>query len=516
MINIIETVALRLMATAFLCAFPSLTFATSEPKVIFPTSAQGWSELARQDIAAAYQITAENHPGTVDPHNPDFPKQLLQAKNHALALASQVSDAYGYEAVIDRFSASLRDGHAGAYATLPDTIPTIRRWPGFNAVWRGDALWVYHSEETGIQAGMQLITCDGKSIKSLMQDRVFAFAGQPDQPGHWWAYGSRLMLDDGNPFNPPLQQCQFLAADGNTVTRQLNWRNRPAAAMQYIEAAYNGDKLPIGLSWPQQQIAWIAMPTFQPEPQDVTLYETLFSTLKQQHATLLQAKAIVLDLRHNQGGSSYWSAQVAAELWGKAHVEARSEALFSQTEVWWFASPGNTAYVKSLYNVLQAQGQTSMLPWIQAVGQGMQKSLDTKQHFYMEKSDPNTQTKPKLPKDQPALKAPVYVIVPGQCASACLDALDVFRLFNNTILVGAPSSSDSTYMEVRTQPLPSGLGQVIIPNKFYVNRPRGHGQYYRPALTHNQLDWSTQALLEKILSDLMKTAKKESELSNRS
>jgi hypothetical protein len=234
------------------------------------------------------------------------------------------------------------------------------------------------------------------------------------------------------------------------------------------------------------------------------LYETLFSTLKQQQATLLQAKAIVLDLRHNQGGSSYWSTQIAAELWGQAQVQARGQALFSQTEVWWFASPGNTAHVKSLYDVLQTQGQTSMLPWIQAVGQGMQKALETKQHFYVEKSDTQTQAQPAIPKDPPALKAPVYVIVPGQCASACLDALDVFRLFDNTILVGAPSSSDSIYMDIRTQQLPSGLGQLIIPNKFYVNRPRGHGQYYSPALTHNQLDWSTQALLDKVLADFTK------------
>lgn len=504
MLNIINTTYYKFIATALFCALPSYLLASEAPAVQLPSSAQGWSELARKDVAAAYQITAENHPGMVDPNNPDFPKQLLQAKNHALALVSQVTNAYGYEAVIDRFSASLRDGHAGAYATLPDVIPPIRRWPGFNAVWRGDALWVYHSEETGIQAGMQLVSCDGKSIKSLMQDRVFAFAGQPDQPGHWWSYGGRLMLDDGNPFNPPLKQCQFLAADGNTVTRPLHWRNRPAEAMQYVDAAYNGDQLPIGLSWPRQQIAWIAMPTFDPEPQDVTLYETLFSTLKQQQATLLQAKAIVLDLRHNQGGSSYWSTQIAAELWGQAQVQARGQALFSQTEVWWFASPGNTAHVKSLYDVLQTQGQTSMLPWIQAVGQGMQKALETKQHFYVEKSDTQTQAQPAIPKDPPALKAPVYVIVPGQCASACLDALDVFRLFDNTILVGAPSSSDSIYMDIRTQQLPSGLGQLIIPNKFYVNRPRGHGQYYSPALTHNQLDWSTQALLDKVLADLTK------------
>lgn len=503
--NRIRTGHFGLSTVLVLCALSSTLLASEQQATALPTSAQGWSELTRQDVEAAYRITAENHPGMADSQNPAFPKQLLQAKNNALALVSQVADAYGYEAVIDRFSASLQDGHAGAYARLPDSIPMIRRWPGFNAVWRGEALWVYYSEQAGVSAGMQLVSCDGQPIASLMKDRVFAFAGQAEQPGHWWSYGGRLLLDDGNPFNQPLKQCQFLTAGNEAVTMQLNWRPRPKEAMQHVQAAYNGDKLAIGLSWPQDNIAWIAMPTFSPKPTEITQYDTLFSTLKQQRPNLLQAKAIVLDLRHNQGGSSHWSAQVASALWGKERVEPLRNALFSQTDVWWFASPGNTEYVKSLYDVLKAQGQTSLLPWIQAVGQGMQKSLDAGKDFYVEESDAEeqaAQVQPEIPADLPELKVPVYVIVPGQCASACLDALDVFSLFDNTKLAGAPSSADSTYMDVRYEALPSGLGKVIIPNKVYVNRPRGNGQYYSPALTHNELDWSTQALLDKVLSDI--------------
>ncbi|RVT46014.1 peptidase [Rheinheimera sediminis] len=480
--------------------FPVRVYAT------VPASAQEWAELTRQDIEAAYQITAENHPGMADRQNPDFRQQLLQAKTNALLLSTQVTDAYGYEAAIDRFSTSLQDGHAGAYATLPDSVPAIRRWPGFNTVWRGDALWVYYSEQTGVTAGMQVLSCEGKPVESLIKDRVFAFAGQAGQPGHWWSYGGRLLLDDGNPFNPPLKQCQLVKSGAEAVDITLNWVERPATAMQHVEAAYNGDKLAIGLTW-LQDIAWIAMPTFSPDADEIKLYESLFSSLEQQRSLLLQAKAIVLDLRHNQGGSSYWSVQVASALWGKKRVESLGNALFRNTEVWWFASRGNTAYVKSLYDVLKAQGQTTMLPWIQAVGQGMQKSLETGNAFYVEGNDTEADVASVLPDptaELPPLHAPVYVIMPGQCASACLDAVDVFSLFENTKLAGAPSSADSTYMDVRFEPLPSGLGKVIIPNKVYVNRPRANGQYYTPALTHNELDWSTQALLQKVLSDIKK------------
>ena len=95
-------------------------------------------------------------------------------------------------------------------------------------------------------------------------------------------------------------------------------------------------------------------------------------------------------------------------------------------------------------------------------------------------------------------KTQVLVIVLPQCASACLDAIDVFKQFTNTQLFGAPSSADSLYMDVRLADLPSGLGKVIVPNKVYVNRARWKGDYYKPDIAYNDIDWTTDKLLEKI------------------
>jgi len=102
----------------------------------------------------------------------------------------------------------------------------------------------------------------------------------------------------------------------------------------------------------------------------------------------------------------------------------------------------------------------------------------------------------------PLLTVPVHVIVPGQCASACLDAIDVFKLFPGTILIGAPSSADSTYMEVRNPKLPSGMARAIIPMKMYVNRPRGNGEFYPADIEMRDLDWSTAHFLRRIEADL--------------
>ena len=94
------------------------------------------------------------------------------------------------------------------------------------------------------------------------------------------------------------------------------------------------------------------------------------------------------------------------------------------------------------------------------------------------------------------------MIVPGQCASACLDALDVFTRFPNTKLIGAPSSADSVYLEVRIPALPDGLAKVVIPNKLYRDRPRASGQVYSPAIEVRDLSWSTSAFRAVVEADL--------------
>ena len=92
--------------------------------------------------------------------------------------------------------------------------------------------------------------------------------------------------------------------------------------------------------------------------------------------------------------------------------------------------------------------------------------------------------------------------MPGNCASACLDAIDYFKLFSNTKLIGAPSSADSTYMEVRIETLPGGLARVIVPTKLYVNRPRANGMFYRPDIPVTALGWRTATFLDVVEQDL--------------
>src|SRR5690554_6800184 len=399
-----------------------IVFATAPVFATEPT-ALNWAKIAKQDIEAAYLHTAENHPGMVDAANPSFSSLLNSAKANALALAERVSSPQGYVAAIGRFNVTLADGHAGAFTRLPEDLQVVAKWPGFSAVWRGDKLVVNYSELDNIQSGLQVISCDAQPVAELLRQRVFQFKGQVQQPGHWWRYGHQLLIDEGNPFVTPLSACVLALPNGLEFTQKLTWSAQPEQAQQSITNALNGDRLPVGLHW-RDDMAWVAMPTFGPNHDEVQLYENLFTDLATQQDKLQQAKAVVLDLRHNQGGSSYWGAKVAKGLWGEAPVEQLSNARSAAIEVWWRASAGNTNYMTDLIEYLEAQGQPALVPWIQKVRQGMQQAGEQGQEFYIEKDDKPSMATPDETLETSTFTTPVYVIVPSQCASACLDALD--------------------------------------------------------------------------------------------
>ena len=237
------------------------------------------------------------------------------------------------------------------------------------------------------------------------------------------------------------------------------------------------------------------MPSFANNDKQTHDYNNLYKRVTDQRTKLLSAKTVVLDLRHNQGGSSYWSLKLAKVLWGEQVVEQKMDNYSQNSRVWWRASKDNTNYVKSLIEVVKDQPEVHKE--IKEIAAGMAKSLEKNKPFYIEElqNKSNQSENTSLVSD---FKTQVFVIVPPQCASACLDAIDVFKQFSNTQLFGAPSSADSLYMDVRLAELPSGLGKVIIPNKVYVDRARAKGDYYKPDIAYNDIDWTTDKLLEKI------------------
>lgn len=489
------------------------TFAQPVPKpttTAVPQTVAQWREAAMRDIQAGYAITLKNHPGTYDRANPGFVRNLLAAKQEGLKLAAKVHSGAGYTAAIEAFTVRIHDGHAGMVIKLDPSALPPEQWPGFVTVWRGDALYVAAAEPGRLPIGAKLLSCDGVPMTTLITKNVFAFLGRMDEPGNWWSLARAVFVDRGNPFIALPQSCDY-EAGGMKSTQQLTWVLMSDQARQWYYETYNGEQLAVGITEPRTKLYWVAMPTFQPNDKQRDAYRAMTDQVQQQRQRFLDADAIVIDLRHNHGGSSIWSREFAGALWGKGRVERRLQAYSAKTEVWWRASEDNTAYVEGLVKSLTQQKQTEVAQWFKGSAAGMRKALNRGQKFFVEKratpvADP-AESVGDAAGDPAAFTQPVYVVVPGQCASACLDALDVFTLFPSTKLIGAPSSADSTYMEVRVQTLASGRASVIVPNKVYVNRPRANGQVCEPEIYVNDLVWSTANFLAVVERDLLRTSK---------
>jgi len=470
-----------------------------------PQTAAQWRQAAIDDVEEAVRLTRDNHPGTYDRANPAFPARLDAARKDALALAARVDGPAAYMAALMRFNATLGDGHAGISPQLGPAARPAVRWPGFVTAWRQGGLFVQASDSAVPAVGARVLDCDGKPVAELVDSNVFAFDGRSEEPGRWWSRARNVFIDSGNPFIALPQRCRF-SVDGKTVGRDLAWKAVDAQATGWLKDGYNGPVLDVGLTEPRKGLFWAAMPTFEPDEAQRAAYRAMTAQVRDQRRRFLDADAVVIDLRRNQGGSSAWSRLFAGALWGEDRLRRRMDARSAKTETWWRASQGNADYMAGVLEEFTREKRTESLDWATTNSAGLQAALARGDKFYVEKDDAPTvaagDPAADLASDPPPFTRPVYVIVPGQCASACLDALDAFTQFPNTILVGAPSSADSTYMEVRLQKLHSGLASVVIPNKVYVNRARANGQVYLPAIYVNDVDWSVATFRRVVEEDL--------------
>ena len=245
------------------------------------------------------------------------------------------------------------------------------------------------------------------------------------------------------------------------------------------------------------------MPTFAPDTADIARYDALFATLDERPPALLSARALVLDLRHNQGGSSNWSLRVAQALWGRRTVDAVMTRYGASEHVRWRATPGNLATVRAEAESSEREGDPEGARERTIVAKGLAEALAAGRPVYDEPAAPTTPAPSTI--SSPGSLGPlavVYVIVPGQCGSACLDALDIFTRFPDVTLIGAPSSGDTNYMDIREEPLPSGLGVLTVPMKVIIGRSRKAGQVYQPLVVMSGISWSTAAFADVIESDL--------------
>lgn len=462
-----------------------------------------WPERTAGDIQAAHQHMLANHPGPVDPEEPGFLGRAERALNRSLELAEQAESALTWKYALRSYAAQFRDGHFAIEANDQEQGPKPR-WPGFVVAWREGKVWIHSSlDESRFPVGAEVLACDGKTAKACIEDSLFPFHGDPRVAGSWAVETPVLMFDDGNPFVSPVKEVELRLPGGKTVREELAWEEIADVDDWYERRnqAVDGPRYPISIDELPGKVWWIRLSDFQPDEAGQARMNKVMGRIEADIESIRTSKAIILDLRRNNGGSSYYPSELSKLLWGPEHTEwADSQSREQATYVEWRASHDNIATMEAYIPLLEQQGWTEVqMAGVHELIAGLKEAVASGRELFGG-PEPPEENEIEVPEVANPISAAIYVVISGRCASAALDAVDLFRRFENVTLVGATTSADTNYMELRQHELPSGNATLYCPMKVYRNRERASGIVYGPDIEYTGLDWSDRTFQPWLLS----------------
>lgn len=455
------------------------------PAAALPTDAAGWQALTLRDLEAARALLQSQTPIPFDTENPAYPQWLEAGYAEARTRAATVTDQAGAFYTVSAYLNGFHDPHIDLNAIRD--LPTAQ-WPGFIASAKGERAVVVLSDASGgptLPVGAEIVGCDGQALPALADARVFPFVLNARLPSDRRRAITRLFLDRRIPFAPAPTRCT-VRVGGAEREETLAWRALPSPETAFWQAYTNAGAGPgteFGVTEPAPGVIWVGVPSFSAGQDAAPQLKALVEDLKARGDALRNARAIIIDTRGNGGGSSRWADEVAEAIFTRA-VLRRAEARVPdrRTAVDWRPSPENVAYWHQMREELKDQLSASDRMQVAALIRGLEDAVaDGRTVWRMgpARVDPSGGLTRQRPRDQPApFKARVLMLSNGSCVSACLDFADRVLMVPGVQLVGSATGGDGPYMEVRTEPLPSGLSQITFPQKVYRGMGRGTLEYY--------------------------------------
>lgn len=437
-----------------------------------------WSVTLRQDAQALHDDIAANHPGPVNRLDPGFRRRNDAQLGIALKRARDARTYADYFFALREYVSSFNDGHVsiGAFGNTPSDY----RWPGFLTRYdaRGRISVVFSDDPARLPVGARLLGCDGRSAEQYAKSTLGKMWGRWELASQRLNWGGLLFLDEGSRYIPHARTCRF-AVQGRERKVALKWRPTAGKELRTLDRA----ALPPRLARDFQTralddgIRWYSIPSFDADPGTSAgkALPPMIAAMRAERLALAAAPGIVLDLRGNGGGSSDWSRQIAQALWGRA---ALAKLPLDRSYVEWRVSPANLDSIRRSY-ARQRQGAAlspEMRTWFETVISGLEAALGRGDRLWREPDEAPAREQISVREPPPPpLHGPVYILTDSSCASACLDAVDLWRALA-AIHVGQTTSADTLYMDVRQLRLPSGIGAVSMPMKVYRGRRRGSNQ----------------------------------------
>lgn len=450
--------------------------------------AQDFRALVRQDLQAAHDELAANHPAPAIPGQASdtFRAWLDAGLQEALSKAGQASSGSSHAYLLRYYAAGFRDSNIvirPSYETSADRFKATS-WPGLATGWR-NGQYVVTYVQPGVRGlppvGAVVTECNLEPIEQYSRTKLDLWEGDLNTEAGRINSAPYLLWNRNNPFaGGTPSTCNFKV--GNRRERAYDLRPVPVVAAN-LEAAYRSTlytptATPLSIETVNGR-PWINVHSFA----DDAGWDAFNAQLEGQLATIRGPQGFVLDLRGGSGASNLGSTArgygVLNRLWTSEFTQSRQPTGGDFT---YRATAGNRQWYADVIGRMQqdarfvyeapdviAQTQATLAAFDAAIAAGQATFTQPQAEIVV---DPNAAN---------PVQGPVVVLVDAGCSGGCLDTLDLLNRLPNVRIAGGTTAPDSIFIEQTVTRLPSSYADLSYGHKAWTSRERGNNQPFIPA-----------------------------------
>ncbi len=448
--------------------------------------AQDFRALARQDLQAAHDQLAANHPAAAIPGEASAPFRawIDAGLQESLTLANRVNSGDAHAYLLRYYGAGFRDSNISLSPTFEGMGPFFgTSWPGFATGWR-NGQYVVTYVKPGVRGappvGATVVSCNLDPIADYAEQKLDRWEADLTSEAGRVTSAPYLLWNRNNPFVGGLPStCDFQV--GNRRARAYEIKPVPLVAGD-LEAAYRATVYMPGATPLSVETVngrpWLNVHSFAGGAD----WDAFNAQIEAQAAALRGPQGFVLDLRAAGGSSVYTSTArgygLANRIWTPEFTVSRQPAA---GEVTYRATPGNRQWYADTLGRMEADPQfvaeaTPVIEQTREIVAAFDTAIAAGQPTF-------TLAGRAVVADTGAanpVQGPVVVLVDAGCSGGCLDTLDLLSRLPNVRIVGSTTATDTIFIEPTVARLPSNYSDLSYGHKAWTSRARASGQPFTP------------------------------------
>ncbi|HEY0053555.1 MAG TPA: hypothetical protein VGB49_09100, partial [Caulobacteraceae bacterium] len=442
----------RLMLTA---AASALTLVAGS------ATAQNFRDLAEQDLVAAQQQLAENHPAVAvsGPSSDAFRAWLSTGLADARSKLGQVNSGDSHSYLLRYYASGFRDANTSIQPTFEGLGPYFAAsWGGVATGWRGGE-YVVTYVKPGVRGappvGATLVDCGGRTAEELARARLDRWEGDLETEAGRVRTAPYLLWNRNNPWGGGvLTTCNFRVGNSRRP-REFRMTILPAdlagQEAAYRATVYTPGPQPLAVEQVNGR-PWLHVHSLA----ETAGWDAFNAAIEAEAATLRGPQGFVLDLRGATGESYTATARaygLANRIWTPEFTVSRQPAA---GEITYRATPGNRQWYADTLGRMQGdprfvQESGPVIEQTQAILAAFDAAIAAgQQTFTLPGRAPTADTGAANP-----VQGPVIVLVDAGCGGGCLDLLDLLSNLPNVRIAGTTTAADSIFVEQTVSRLPS-------------------------------------------------------------